>query len=339
MTDGAEGYGIPTVPTRRLQGAEEAAYVKALASALKAARLNAHYPDARRLTAHLSVLAPETHRGLYPGLEVDLRSGLPSYKEWTRAQTDVAIAADQLRQLGSRAELAARAPTSPIHAKQLAKVDYYGAIQSAQLAPLAEMEVKLRRIEPEEHRAWFHVTLDKLDATGLFVRTSIDLSQVDQVFCERAVVLSEETARQTESFRSLIYKLTSLDAELTLVKLATTGGLAVERVVKGVVGPIWYPWSHAPEDVASLLGERGFVANFGLDMAALDVAEDRDNDPFEDPVAARLGPEAREGYEGARAKLGYHVFKDRKLVVPRELTGPVAALCAARGTKNIVYGV
>ena len=95
----------PTVPARVLAGEEEAGYVRRLREILGAARLGSHYPDGTRLSEHVGVLAPEVHRGLYPGLEVDLRSGLPTYREWTRAQTDVRVAEDQLRQLGPRGEL------------------------------------------------------------------------------------------------------------------------------------------------------------------------------------------------------------------------------------------
>ena len=66
-------------------------------------------PDARRLADHVDAMDPAVHGGLYPGLEVDVRTGLPTYKEWTRVQTDVALATGQLAQLGPRKELAAKA--------------------------------------------------------------------------------------------------------------------------------------------------------------------------------------------------------------------------------------
>lgn len=339
MTDLPEqGMVGATVPTRRLEGDEESRYINVVRRILRAARLNNQYPDSRALASHIGALAPERHRGLYPGLEVDIRSGLPSYKEWTRAQTDVLIASDQLRQLGDRKALADKAERgSTIHNKQLTKHDYYTDLAGVKLAPLGDMKVALRRLEPEAQRAHFHVVLDKLDATGFFVRYSIDLSQTSDFWTEKVVVLDEEAASHTETFRSLIYKFTSFDSEFTFVKLATMGGLEVERVVKGIIGPFCFPWVRAPKALDGLLTDQGYVAMFALDMAAIDLAADRDNDPFEDLIIERLSPEARQGYEQARQQYGYKVFKDRKFVTSRESQRALQAVCAKENTKNIIY--
>ena len=333
--------GPVSVPCRVLAGPDEAAYVDRIRGILQAARLGAHYPDAERLVATLGVLSPGVHRGLYPGVEVDLRSGLPTYKEWTRVQTDVRMAADQLRQLGSRAELQrkAGAKRSPIHEKQLVKHDYYAAIADTPLAPLGEMSVALRRVEPDKQRAQFHVVLDKLDASGQFVRYSLDFYQSAAAWNRPVVVLDAEAARHTESFRSLIYQFTSYDSEFTFLRLATMGGLNVERVVKGVVGPIHFPWTQPPEDVRTLVAGDGFLADFALDMAATDLPADRDNDPFADLLREKLTPEAQREYDAARKRYGYKVFKDRKFVAPAGLLPALRKLCESRGSRNVAYGV
>jgi hypothetical protein len=337
MTAGLEGAAIPT---RTLAGEEEEAHVSALIAALRAARLNAQFPDARRLASHLGVLSPRVHRGLYDGLEVDLRSGLPSYKEWTRAQTDVRIAADQLRQLGPRAQLEQRARRSPgvaVHQRQLLKHLYYSDLERVELAPLGDMSVALRKLDPAARRAHVHVVLDKLDVSGAFVRYSIDLAQTDGGQAERIVTLDRDTAASTEAFRSLIYAFTSYDAEFTFVKLAALGNLAVERVVKGVVGPFCVPWTRAPAQLEPLLGPGKLVAMFSLDTAATDLAADRDNDPFEDLLLDRLSAEARVGYEEARRRYGYKVYKDRKFVASRDLVEPLRKVCAEARASNLVY--
>jgi hypothetical protein len=329
------------IPVRTLQGAEEAGYVARLGDVLRAARLGPQYPDARRLAGHLGVLAPAVHRGLYAGLEVDLRSGLPSYREWTRAQTDVRIAADQLRQLGERDALARKAAADPgsIHARQLVKHDYYASIRDVETAPLGEMTVALRRVDPEQRRAAFHVVLDKLDASGVFVRYTIDLTQQAAAWNRQLVVLDDDSTRHTEGFRSLIYQFTSYDAEFTLVRLATLGGLEVERVIKGVVGPVCFPWTRGHEELRPVVGPDGFVAMFAVDTAAQDLAADRDNDPFADLLGDRLTAEARGEYDAARQRLGYKVFKDRKFVAPRAAVAALQALCAGRRARNVCYGI
>jgi hypothetical protein len=113
----------------------------------------------------------------------------------------------------------------------------------------------------------------------------------------------------------------------------------VERVTKGVVGPFCFSWVRCPEALRSALAPGSFVASFSLDIAAIDIAADRDNDPFEDLVVDRLSPEARLGYERARQRYGYRVFKDRKFVVTPEMVGPLREICEKQRTRNVVYAV
>lgn len=330
------------VPTKKLTGKPAAGYVRTTRRVLRGGRLNSFYPDARRLGEHIGVLDPDVHQGLYDGVEVDVRSGLPTYREWTRVQTDVRIAPDQLRQLGDRATVAAKASEHPdsIWPKQLTKVDYYDTIRDTPLAPLGDMEVSLRRVDRSTGHASFHVVLDKLDASGLFVRYTIDLEQLDARFREHGLAVDErDVAKQSEEFQGLIYKFTSLDSEFTFVKLATLGGLRPERVTKGIVGPLWYDFTRAPDELRPLLQEGGFVACFSLDTAAIDVANQRNNDPFATLAEERLTTESRSAYREAREQFDYQVFKDRKFVVPRDRVDDMRALCEAKGTKNIIYGL
>ena len=154
--------------------------------------------------------------------------------------------------------------------------------------------------------------------------------------------LDDDAARQTEELRTIVYRLASLDAELTLVRLAGTPGLTVERVIRGTVGPIYVAGVAMPEALASELREPpgpGFaIATFGLDMAAGDVARDGDNDPLEDPMGGRLPGPAREALVEARGRHGYRVYKDRKLVASSTAASEAAQrLCARMGTRNVIY--
>lgn len=332
---------IPTIPTTELKGEDVETYVRGLTTVIRRARLNQQYPDPRRLTSHLEVLSPTIHRGLYPTLDIDERSGLPTYREWTRVQTDVGLAEKLLRQLGSEHELRRRAKNSgdPIHAKQLTKHAYYGDLLGRKTAPLGDMQVALRRVDPEEETAHFHVILDKLDASGVFVRYSVDLSQQASVWTRPMVVLDDETAHHTDDLKALVYRFSSLDAELTFANLVTTEGLGVERVCKGTIGPVfWSEHSHS-SPFGSLLDahEAGVVATFALDMASVDVAADRHNDPLEGPMTSRLSDGAQNAYRQAREKIGFHVYKDRKFVVSSELADAIQDFCKAQSTQNIVY--
>lgn len=330
------------LPSTALEGEAEREYVDRLLGILRAARLNLYYPNARKLRSHVRAMHPDTHRGLYDGIEINLDSGLPTYREWTRVQTDVDIADEELRKLGSRDELESKARGSEesIHDKLLRKHKYYSEIRETELAPLGTMDVQLRRVDSEQNKAYFHVVLDKLDASGLFVRFSIDLAQESSAWSEPVVRLDEDTAEHTEEFESLVYKFTSLDAEFTFAKLAGLGGLDVEMVAKGTVGPVALAREQAPEPLRPLFdagAEDPYVATFSLDKVAGDIAETRDNDPLESLITDRMSPEARKVYRAARKKYDYRAYKDRKFVVPQELVSEVRAFCEDRGTQNIVY--
>lgn len=319
----------------------EAAYVKRLVEVLRLARLNTHYPDVRKLRSHVEAMSPALHLGVYPGMEIDLRSGLPTYREWTRVQTDVQLASQLLEDLGPRAELEKRRAASddPIYRRQLAKHHYYQALVGRPTATLGSMSVALRKVDPAQQTAWFTVVLDKLDASGLFVRFTVDLAQRATVWNRPLVRLDADTAQHTEELQSLIYRFTSLDAEFTYFKLVTFGHLQVERVVKGTVGPVVFPGRPATDTLSALMQGRdeGFIACFPLDMVATDLSGDRDNDPLDDLMSARLSEEARPDYERAREQHGYHVFKDCKFVTSPSMSATLEAFCERMGTRNIIH--
>lgn len=334
-----------------LQGDEAVRYVDWFRGVLRAARLNSSYPDSRALSMHVGAMSPVFHRGLYDDLQVHAESGLPSYREWTRVQTDKQIAVEQLSQLGGRAKLeaSARVSAAEIHQKQLKKYDYYDDLQRVALAPLDGMQVALRRLESERNVAHFTVVFDKLDAAGLFTRYTIDLSQQALVWGGSAVVLNKETAAYTEGFKALIYKFSALDSELTFGRLAAIEGLRIERVSKGTVGPFYRKGMDldavAPEPIAEILASAladnadGFVAMFALDSSAVDVANHQNNDPFGAFFGGGVSAEMRASYQHARQLYGYHVYKDRKFVVSRDLVEPMQKFCAQMNTQNIIYGL
>ncbi len=343
--DDAELIAGTRVPSISLSGEHERDYLDGVMRVMRGARLNAYYPDARAVSAHLHAMHPSRHQGVYGGVDVDTRSGLPTYKEWTRVQTDVALASDQLKQLGDRLELERKARERPdsIFAKQLAKHDYYSAIEGSATATLGDMNVKLRRVDGNTATGYFHVVLDKLDASGLFVRYSIDLAQQGAKYRGAVRVEDGDIARQSEAFQALIYQFTSLDSEMTFAKIQTMEGMSVERVIKGIIGPIYFDLggvaTDTPEELRPFVEEHGWLATFSLDQTAYDIEETRENDPFIDLLSKNpVDAETRERFARARVNMGYKVFKDRKFVVPRSAVGATRALCAEFGTKNIVYG-
>ncbi len=331
------------IDSQTLTGDDEEHFVDRLLAILRAARLNDHYTDPRRLGAHIRAMHPDVHRGLYDGIEVNVDSGLPTYREFTRVQTDVQIAVDQLQQLGDRATLAKRAAESDhdIHREQLHKYDYYDDIADTRLAPLGAMDVSLRRIEPDENRAHFRVVFDKLDASGIFVRYGIDLTQTAGVWDSPVVEIDQEQSSHTDEFQSLIYKFSSMDAEFTYAKLETLSGVSVQRVTRGTVGPVYDGRFGAPEPIDELVGDDPdrVVALFGLDNASNDVDEHKNNDPMGELFETELSNKMRSTYARAREQFDYRVYRDRKFVVSRGLDDPLRAICDDRNTRNIIYSI
>ena len=343
MPTDIENPGTAAVDGVTLSGDDEGRFVRRLLAIIRAARLNDRYPDPRRISAHVHAMSPEVHRGQYDGLEINRESGLPTYKEWTRVQTDVQIAVDQLNKLGSRQKLAdkARGSDHEVHQRQLAKYDYYDDIADTRLAPLGAMDVTLRRVEPDKKQAHFRITFDKLDASGIFVRYSIELTQRAGIWDSAVVEIDEETSSHTDEFQSLIYKFSSMDAEFTYAKLETLSGVSVQRVTRGTIGPIFFGRFDVPEPIDTIVGDdpEEFVAMFALDNAADDVDEHRNNDPFGELFESELSKSMRSTYAKARREFDYRVYKDRKFVVSRGLKQPLRELCGDRNTKNIIYTV
>lgn len=345
QVDQSELISGTRVPSIDLTGDDERSYLDAMRRIMRGARLNTYYPDSRAVSAHLNAMHPDVHNGIYDGIAIDVRSGLPTYREWTRVQTDAALATDQLEQLGPKRDLERKARERPdsIFSRQLAKHDYYSRIEGMPTATLGDMTVQLRRVDQSTSTGHFHVVLDKLDASGLFVRYSIDLSQQNARWEGAVRVEDGDIAKQSDAFEALIYQFTSLDSEMTFAKIQTMQGMSVERVIKGIIGPIFFSFGDAktepPAELEPFVEEHGWLATFSLDMTAYDIEESKENDPFVELLAQKsVDATTRERFARARANLGYKVFKDRKFVVPRSAVTAVRQLCADRGTKNIVYG-
>jgi len=336
--------GRPGQGELALEGEAAQGYVDLVTRAIARARLSDHYPPAKRLAGQLEAMGPRVHGGLYADLRVDAGSGLPTYREWARVRADAELSPRVLAELPPPAELEARARQDPrgIWGKQWLKQRYHAYLQGIDATPASHMAVRLRPVDPAQRRAWFHVVLDKLDVSGVYVRATIELSQQASFWSRPLLELDDEAVRETESLRAIVYRLTSLDAELTFVRLCDTEGLAVERVIRGTVGPIYVAGMAMPEALAAELpappGPGFVVATFGLDMAAGDVAKDGDNDPIEDLLSERLPPEGRAAYLDARRRYGHRVYKDRKLVVGDAATeAAVHRFCGRMGTRNVVY--
>lgn len=313
-------------------------YVDCVCALFNQARLSREYLDVTALQNHLRMMHSRAHHGLYPALEVDVETGLPTYKEWARVRADFSVAGAALSQKIDEAQLKRRAIAEPdsIYGKQWLKHLYYSALRGTSLASLDHLSVSLRKIEDGFTRA--QITLDRLDGQGLWRRCTMLLGQhgeQDSLF----TVGDDDGISPSESLHAALYRMTALDAELTFARFAVMPGVQVERVCTTTLGPILLQPLSPQGPLSRLLsGAEGVIAQFAIDMASRDLAMDRDNDPLSDARSGRLSDEQQRAITDARTSHGYHVYRDRKFVTDAASQHGLDEYCRRLGTRNVIYG-
>lgn len=355
---------VVALHTQALHLPEAATYLELLGRALQAARLSNAFPERRPLQSSFEALAEAMRLGLYGELYVDARAGLPNMASLTRVLTDQGVAAESLARMGDRAALEARRDEAEVFARLAAKHAYYESLRGKELAPVDAHRVLLRRHDPATGTAAFRIELTKLDASGVYLRLQIELTQVSSLWRRKAIDLDAdgETAAASDAFRSMVYRCADLDAEALLVRMHGIEGVRVERVQRGVIGPVlfslpgaaggvqvartlaapddaigqaWHAWSVGAGAAEHERPE--LLAAFATDTAAVDIREERSNDPLSPLLADRVLEQEKERYRALRDRYPFKVFKDRKFVATSSLRTMVQQVCSAAGTKNLVY--
>ncbi len=354
---------IVALHTQALVLPEADAYLDLLGRALQAARLNNAFPDRRQLQNTVDALRDGLRLGVYGELYVDARAGLPNLAAFTRVATDQEVAGESLARMGSRAALDARRDEAEVFARLAAKHAYFEKLQKLELAPVDHHRVLLRRHDPSTGTAAFRIELTKLDASGVYLRLLIELTQVSSLWRRKVIDLDAdgETAAANEAFRSTVYRCADLDAETLFVRLHGIEGVRVERVARGLLGPAlfslpagagvmvrrtaeapddalgqaWHAWSLGPGAAETERPE--LLIAFATDSAAGDIREEKSNDPLSPLLAQRLAPAEAARYRSLRERYPFKVFKDRKFVATAGLKSVAQAVCDAAGTRNILY--
>ncbi len=347
--------------TQHLVEPAASAYLQLLGRAFRAARLSKQFPDRRRLDATLRALETESHRGLYDGIFVDSRSGVPNMAGFTRALADKSVGLESLHRYEAQEELDARASDHEIYQRMANKRRYYETLGKMHLAPVDEHRVLLRRHEPAASRASFRVELTKLSGSGHYLRVVIELTQTSGLWAHKLVELDEfgEVAEGTAGLRSMVYRFAGYDAETLFIRLHELEGVHVERVQRGIIGPVL--WSVPGRDGQTFVAQpepnaitqawtaawsagklgpgQHLVASFATDIAATDVKDEKSNDPLSPLLASGIREQEKARYRILRDRHPFRVYKDRKFAATPELVGLVESVCAALGSKNLVYAV
>lgn len=332
-------------------------YLGLLAKAVRAARLSKQFPDRRAYAQTLTALGARAHLGLYDSIFVDARSGLPNMASMTRVVADQTVARDALPRMKSQAVLDARRADAEVFERLARKRPYYEGLGRTEIAPVDEHRVLLRRHEPEHSRASFRVELTKLAGDGCYLHVAIELSQTANLWGQRLVDLDAqgEVAEGTEALRGMVYRFASFDSEALFLRLHELPGVTVERVARGVIGPVVFRLANgaalveAPTGGLSQTfeawcgkaaeGEAGIIAGFASDVAAIDVRDEKSNDPLSPLMSTTIRQAERARYDDARRRFAFRVYKDRKFAATAGLVEYAKALSTAAGTKNIVYPI
>jgi hypothetical protein len=351
---------LVTLHTQSLRGPIVPAYLDRLSRGLQAARLNNTFPDRRRVQGSLDAMRLAMEAELYDQIYVDARAGLPNMASFTRVVTDHEVADGSLSRMSSTAHYEAMRDENEVYARLLDKRVYFEAIQGRPYAPLTEHRVQLRRHDPSTGTAEFRLDLTKLDATGLYVRITIELTQVATTWRRRVIDLDQdgESAAANEAFHATVYRNASYDAEHLFIHMHDIQGVSVDRVQRGVIGPVMFRLPTDSGPVIPAEPEQGnprlahawarwletarsdqpeLIMCFQSDIAARDVREERSNDPLEGLLSANIQDSERARYNFTRERFPFKVFKDRKFVVTPGVEPLVQAICQAAGTRNLIY--
>jgi len=301
---------------------------------------------------------------LYEQLYVDARAGLPNMASFTRVVTDHAVSDGSLSRMSATSHYEAMREEAEVYARLLDKRRYFEAIQGQPYAPLDEHRVQLRRHDPTTGTAEFRLDLTKLDATGLYVRITIELTQVASAWRRRVIDLDNdgESAAANQAFHATVYRNAGYDAEHLFIHMHDLEGVSVDRVQRGVIGPVLFRLPHQqdgqiehivpaePEQSNTRLAhawrrwletltsnDTEIVMCFQTDIAARDVREEQSNDPLEDLLSTGIQDSERARYNHVRERFPFKVFKDRKFVATPNAEHLVRAICTAAGTKNLIY--
>ena len=105
-------------------------------------------------------------------------------------------------------------------------------------------------------------------------------------------------------------------------------------VLESKPDPIEGAWNAA---VSARGDDALMLASFATDVAALDVREEKSNDPLSPLLSAGIRDVERARYVILRERHPFRVYKDRKFVVSPSLVAGVRDACSQAGCKNLVY--
>ncbi len=338
-TGAKENLDEVKAPYTVLRGEAAEFYVEMLRRLVRGARLNRFYPSPHRLGNLFYLMAPSVNQNLVDSIRVNLLTGLPTESEIGRVIADREICE---RFLAKQDFAGLEKRTDEASKRLFRRVLYYREVARREVPLRTSLELKLRRVDEVNKRAYFLAIWERFDpGEGLFVRYTIDLIHSHSRWCRPQVELRGEDLKYTEAFRNVISRYSSDEAEFAFVLLSDLPNIEVLEVVRCRVGPLWMDGVRMPEAVSELLRKYpgNLILGAPLERVSPSVKEDKNLDPFAVFYRESLSEDARRLAEARAAQLGYKVYKERKFCCTREIVEPFRNLLQERGFRCVVYAI
>jgi hypothetical protein len=317
-----------------LEAARGDAYLNVLAASLDMARLNDYYPPTENVLSSLFAMMSSVHGGLYEAVKVHSGTGMPVYNEFIRVETDWLDAPRELRKLEKWKTRRGEA----IYEKLAAKREYLSRLLRLPMFFDEKMQLYFRKIEPDTRRALFRLILDRISGQGYLERITVDLGQSSSLWGRKNLSLDDrDVVTCQEYLGGLIYRFSNLDVEFLFFQLSQQPHIAVERVIKGRVGPFVFSGIEPKgnESLMSRFAGEGHIFSASLNLADVDQAVDSGNDPFFSEKG--LSSEARQELRKSREMHHYGVLRDRKFVTCGAEKEALMLFIEEKKMKNILY--
>lgn len=328
-------------PVTVLQGQQADVYVDMLCKLVRGGRANRFFPNPKGMENLFHFMAPSATFGLEQSLRLNLRTGLPDEPEMGKVTADREIAERFLHQ-NDFPELAQRTDDASI--RLLKRVRYYRELARCEVPQRLSLNLRLRRVEDDRKTAFFEAVFQRYDpGEGVFTRYTILLSHRHQRWSQPQVELQGDDLRYTESFRNVISRYSSDEAEFAFVLLSNVPNIAVEEVVRGRIGPLWMDGVQVPAEIQEMLSQHpgNFILNFPQERVAVpenpEGKTDSNRDPFARFYRESLDPASRALADKRAEELGYIIHKERKFSCTPGILQPLRDLLAQRNMPCVIY--
>lgn len=338
--DDASAPTLQRDPVKILTGDQAQLYLDLVCRLVKAGRLNRFYPSPRGLENLYRLMSPAATHGLADSVRLNLRNGLPDEPEIGKVIADKEIAERFLRK-HDVPEIEHRSDEASL--RLMKRLRYYRDVVKSEVPSRIHLHMKLRRVEDNRKTAYFETVFERFDpGEGVFTRYSILLSHHHHRWSRPQIELKGDDLQYTESFRNVISRYSSDEAEFAFVLLSDVPNIKVEEVVRARVGPIWMEGVRMPQEIRELLEKHpgNLILNLPQERVSIPEKEgktDTNCDPFARFYRQSLEPEARALADQRAHDLGYIVHKERKFSCTPGILGPLRDFLAQLGKPCVIY--